>query len=80
MTEGKMRVFCKEVVPEIEKIKEIMVNHGIETSIYVTINIGNNLISLIGNVEEFDGWDLTKFDDDPYEIWHRGEAMKLDKE
>lgn len=77
MTEEKMRAFCKEVVPKIEKIKEIMVNHGIETNVYVTINIGNNLISLIGNVEEFDGWDLTKFDDDPYEIWHHDDHIRL---
>lgn len=80
MTEEKMRAFCKEVVPEIEKIKEIMEKHGIETRIGIHIDNEDDHISLIENVKEFDGWDLAKFDDDPYKMWHHGKDVLLDKE
>jgi hypothetical protein len=80
MTEEKMRAFCKEVVPEIEKIKEIMEKHGIETRIGIHIDNADDHISLTGDRKEFEDWDLAKFNDEPYKMWHHNKRILLDKE
>lgn len=81
MTEEKMMELCKEIVPAIEKIREAFIRHGIEKSVHLNINNSDDCqVTMIGWRKDFDGWDLTKFKNKPYEIWQKGEPVQVDKE
>lgn len=72
---------CEEIVLAIEKIRGVFIKHGIEKNIHLSIDNNDDCqMTMIGSRKDFDGWDLIKFKNKPYEIWRKGEPVPVDKE